>query len=361
MMHWREGVVARTGESWPGAVECRVSTAAGEVRALAYTALVGEPAIGDRVLLNVSAIERALGTGGYAFVVARPEANPTAPDSPGHIVKARYTPQQQIVLAVDEQDSPHHALLREADDLDGMPVVVTDLHSALPAIIAGARSQAPRLTIAYVMPDGGALPAAFSRTVAGLRSAGWLAATITVGQAFGGDHEAVTVHTGLLAARHVVGADLAIVIQGPGNVGTDTRWGFSGVSCAESLHAASVLGGMPCAALRVSGADARSRHRGISHHSLTAYGRALLAPATLPVTITGDRELDALIEVQLELLVQSARAPLTVARVAADGLMSALADTPVPLRTMRRGLAEDPASFLFAAAAGRWAAATARP
>jgi hypothetical protein len=41
--------------------------------------------------------------------------------------------------------------------------------------------------------------------------------------------------------------------------------------------------------------------------------------------------------------------------------MSALADTPVPLRTMGRGLADDPASFLFAAAAGRWAAATARP
>ena len=93
------------------------------------------------------------------------------------------------------------------------------------------------------MTDGGALPAAFSRAVAGLADAGWLAATLTVGQAFGGDHEAVTTHTGLLAARHVVGADVAVVAQGPGNVGTGTRWGYSGVACADALHAADVLGG----------------------------------------------------------------------------------------------------------------------
>ena len=51
-----------------------------------------------------------------------------------------------------------------------------------------------------MMTDGGALPAWFSRTVAGLRAAGWLTATITTGQSFGGDYEAVTVHSGLLTA-----------------------------------------------------------------------------------------------------------------------------------------------------------------
>ena len=95
-------------------------------------------------------------------------------------------------------------------------------------------------------------------------------------------------HTGLLAARHVVGADVAVVVQGPGNVGTGTRWGFSGVACAEVLHAADVLGGRGVASLRVSGADPRERHRGISHHSRTAYGRALLTPADVPVTALSD-------------------------------------------------------------------------
>src|SRR5262249_57442186 len=78
-----------------------------------------------------------------------------------------------------------------------------------------AAASSPR--VCYVMQDGGALPAWFSRTVAGLRAAGWLAATVTTGQSFGGDLEAVTVHTGLLAARHVAGADVAVVTQGPGH------------------------------------------------------------------------------------------------------------------------------------------------
>ena len=161
------------------------------MRALAYTAMVGAPRPGERVLLNASALLRGLGTGGLAFVVARPDDLPADPPSgPGHIVKARYTPMQQMLLAVDEQDSPHHAELAEADDLGGMPVVVADLHSAVPAVLAGIRAVYPGARVAYVMTDGGALPVAFSRAVAGLADAGWLAATVTVGQAFGGDHEA---------------------------------------------------------------------------------------------------------------------------------------------------------------------------
>ena len=128
---------------------------------------------------------------------------------------------------------------------------------------------------------------------------------MTVGQAFGGDHEAVTTHTGLLAARHVVRADVTVVAQGPGNVGTGTRWGYSGVACADALHAADVLGGRSVASLRVSGADRRERHRGVSHHSRTAYGRALLTPADLPVTTLADPELDALVRSQLDALVRT--------------------------------------------------------
>jgi hypothetical protein len=211
------------------------------------------------------------------------------------------------------------------------------------------------------MTDGGALPAAFSRTVAGLTDAGWLAATVTVGQAFGGDHEAVTTHTGLLAARHVVGADVAVVVQGPGNVGTGTRWGYSGVACADALHAADVLGGRSVASLRVSGADRRERHRGISHHSRTAYGRALLSPADLPLTTLPDAGLDALVRGQAADLVASARAVLTVVEVPPDGLAEALGSSPVALTTMGRGLDDDPAPFLAAAAAGAHAAASTDP
>src|SRR5699024_11799179 len=76
---------------------------------------------------------------------------------------------------------------------------------------------------------GAALPAPFSAAVAGLKEAGWLAGTISTGQSWGADFEAVTIHTGLLAARHVMGADIAVVAQGPGNLGTGTKYGYSGL------------------------------------------------------------------------------------------------------------------------------------
>ncbi|MGL4746012.1 MAG: DUF3866 family protein [Dermatophilaceae bacterium] len=385
MMQWRAGRVTRQVRTWAGAAELEVrldrvagpaSSGAGphqsanapagsltapgpdEVRALAYTAVTGVPEPGERVLLNVSALLRGLGTGGLTFVVARADlVPPDPPGGPGHIVKARYTPLQQMLLAVDEQDSPHHGRLETADDLGGLPVVVADLHSALPAVVAGIRMVRPAARVAYVMTDGGALPAAFSRAIAGLRDSGWLAACLTVGQAFGGDHEAVTVHTGLLAARHIVGADVAVVAQGPGNVGTGTRWGYSGVACADALHATHVLGGRGVASLRISGADQRERHHGISHHSRTAYGRALLSPADLPTTALPDADLDALVRRQLDALVQTATAPLTVVEVPARGILDGLADSPVPLSTMGRRVDVDPAPFLAAAAAGIHAAA----
>ena len=345
-------MVTAVGRQWPGAVELDVTASDGETcRALAYPALTGRPEPGDRVLLNTTALALGLGTGGYAFVVAIPGRLP--PDGlpgAGHLVKARYTPLQATVLGVDEQDSPHHDVLRDADDLGGMPVVVADLHSALPAILAGAQAPGPALRAAYIMLDGGALPAWFSRTCPALRDAGWLAGTVTVGQAFGGDLEAVTLHTGLLAARHVLAADLAVVAQGPGNLGTGTRWGFSGVACGEAVNAAAALNGRPVASLRVSEADPRPRHRGVSHHSLTAYGRVALARADVVVP-----ELPG--EFGAQLAAQAA--PLgqrhALVRVPLDGLDAALRACPVPLSTMGRGLDQDPAYFLAAAAAGRHA------
>ncbi len=366
-MQWRSGTVVEQVRAWPGAVEYAVSlddagpTPAGSgsaatVRALAYTAMVGTPQPGDRVLLNASALLKGLGTGGLAFVVAVPDRLPAdPPPAPGHIVKARYTPMQQMFLAVDEQDSEHHGVLATADDLAGLPVVVADLHSALPAVIAGVRADRPDTRVVYVMTDGGALPAVFSMAVAGLAAARWLAATVTVGQAFGGDHEAVSLHSGLLAARHVLGAEVAVVAQGPGNVGTGTRFGYSGIAVAEALHAAHVLGGRPIASLRVSEGDARERHRGISHHSLTAYGRALLGPATVPVPALGG-EIGATVAAQATDLLRTATAPLEAVTVDVTGLMEALAASPVGLRTMGRGLDADASAFLAAAAAGRYAA-----
>src|SRR4051812_26230806 len=158
-------------------VELVVETADGSLPATAFSSLVGVPHVGDRVLLNTGALDLGLGTGGFALVVAVPDRLPADADGPGHIVKARYTPLQVTVLAADEQGSPHHELLRDADELGGMPVVVADLHSALAPVIAGIRDLRRDARVVYVMSDGGALPLWLSRTVTALRDAGWLAAT----------------------------------------------------------------------------------------------------------------------------------------------------------------------------------------
>jgi Protein of unknown function (DUF3866) len=365
VIRWRRGTIGAIRREWSGAAELDVAIDGAHVRALAYTRLTGRPEPGDEVLLNTSALDLGLGTGGYALVVAIPDRLPPDPQGPGHLVKARYTPLQPTVLGVDEQGSQYHDVLREADDLGGIPVVIADLHSALPAVLAAyfaqrpapadaARDASPADRVVYVMPDGGAMPIWFSRTAARLRELGWLTATITVGQAFGGDLEAVTLHSGLLAARHVLDASMVVVAQGPGNLGTGTRWGFSGVAAGEAVNAVAVLGGRPVASLRISDADPRQRHRGVSHHSLTAYGRVALAAADVVVP-----ELPGDFGAQVIAAAEPLGARHNLVRVGVEGLREVLAACPVPLSTMGRGLDDDLAYFLAAAAAGRHAASLA--
>ena len=376
---WRDGVVSGIRAAWGpegrscaeldveiiGAPSGAHSLLPGQrVRAVAYEALTGVPAGGERVRLEVSALDRALGTGGHAMVSARLDVLPADPPREGHLVKARYMPDQVMVTGVDEQGTDHHGLLSQpigSLDLEGMPVVVADLHSSLPAVLAGLRSpggQEQQPHIVYIMTDGGALPLAYSRVVAALREAGWLAGTVTAGQAWGGDIEAVSIHNALLAARHVLHADATIVIQGPGNLGTETPWGFSGVACGDTVNAVAALGGRPVACLRVSQADARTRHRGVSHHSMTAYGRVALAGADVVVPDL-DGPLGAQVRREAEALCAPRRgaAQHRLVEVSSNGLLEALreaeAETGVRLSTMRRGLEEDAAAFIAAAAAGR--------
>ncbi|MDP3712864.1 MAG: DUF3866 family protein [Mycobacteriales bacterium] len=347
MIVWRRGTVAATGRSWPGAVELDVDVEgpapSGRLRALAYTDLVGTPAPGDAVLLNATALGLGLGTGGYALVIAVPDRLPPDREGPGHLVKARYTPLQTVVLGTDEQDSPAHALLTDDGPLPGTPVVVADLHSSLPAVVAGVLHDRPGTRVAYVMTDGGTLPLAFSRTVAALRPS--LCGTVTAGQAYGGDGEAVTVHSALLVAVRVLHAEVVVVTQGPGNLGTGTPWGFSGVAAGEAVNAAAAVGARPVATLRMSQADPRERHRGVSHHSLTAYGRVALSPADVVVPSSWAALVDP-----------TAFARHRVVTVDDDGLLDALRAGPVPLSSMGRGLDDDPVAFVAAAAAGRHAA-----
>ena len=110
MIQWRSAVIEEVRSRWAGAVEYAARLASGDtVRALGYSDILGDLPVGTRVLLNTTALERGLGTGGVAIIVAAPDHLPEPVDVPaldGHLVKARYTPGQTMVLGVDEQGSP---------------------------------------------------------------------------------------------------------------------------------------------------------------------------------------------------------------------------------------------------------------
>lgn len=224
--------------------------------------------VDDRITLNITAVELGLGTGGRHFVVPDPDYCQTAAD--GHIMKLRYTPWQFSVLAAEEAASPFHEGLIEATSLNGTPVIVAPLHSMLPGVILGFRNcldYTPK--VAYIMTDAAALPIALSGLVRDLKAKRLLDLTITTGQAFGGDLEAVSIPSALLTAYQAIKPDLIIVALGPGIVGTGTKLGFSGIEQSWVLDITNRLEGIPVAVPRVSFADLRDRHRGISHHSLT--------------------------------------------------------------------------------------------
>ncbi|WP_193078199.1 DUF3866 family protein [Brevibacterium aurantiacum] len=372
MIHWRRGTVTTIRSTRPGYTEVEADidqalpgTTITHIKAVAYTEAIGHPQVGDTVLLNVSALAKRLGTGGFGLVIALPDALPAdPPEGPGHLVKDRYSPLQTMVLGVDDQESEHHETLASEETLHDMPVLAADLHSALPAIIAGIRTVRPEARIAYVLSDGAALPASFSQAAAGLKDAGWLHGTISTGQSWGADLEAVTIHTGLLAAKHVLGADITIVAQGPGNLGTGTKYGYSGLVTGEHLNAAALLGGTPVGVLRMSNADARGRHFGVSHHSLTSLAEIARPGTTIPVpdfstlAEADRREMDTDPAVVAE--VAAAQLPMlhmhNQVDVSLEGLWSGLKSSPVALSTMGRKLPADAAAFLAAAAAGRLAA-----
>lgn len=329
--------------------------------ALLYPALTGPVAPGDRVWVNTAAGRRRLGTGGAHFVVAGPRAPAAA--CRGHILKLNYTPWQLPVLAVEEQASPYHAVLQGADSLDGLPVVALELHSQLAPAVAGVWSAwaaccAGRPRVVYVAVDGGALPVWFSRQAAALTRAGLLAGTITCGQTFGGGLEAVNVYSGLLAARHVLQADVAVVAMGPGQVGTATPFGFSGIWQGLAINAAHALGGRPVACLRLDFSDPRPRHCGLSHHTRTVLGRVALARARVAVPRMGRRT------ARLLRLLRRAGALAghdLVVVAGAAGALRLLRRLGVELRTMGRGPRQSPEFFLAAAAAGRAAVGALRP
>lgn len=347
MPRFASGIVSKILGKREGVIRALVAVGEEERHATAFTRVSGPIAEGDRVVLNVTGLDLGLGSGGEDFVLWNLENEEAGELSGGHILKLRYTPWQIDTMSTEAPESPHHSLLQDVESIDGMIVVACGLHSQLAAGAAVARSLRKDSRIVYVMTDGAALPMAHSNLVAELRASGILDATITCGHAFGGDYECVNVFSGLAAARWVCNADIAFVAMGPGVVGTGTRLGHTEMEQGQILSAVKALDGKGIAALRISFAEPRERHRVLSHHSATALKFA--APSTLAVPALEAQKFDQVME---RLRGDGLDRLHAISVVDAEKSFTVLEDFGLEPETMGRKVEDDPDFFRAAGAAG---------
>jgi hypothetical protein len=317
----RRGVVTAVVEEVADLIRLEVDG----VPCVAYPGLTGLVEVGDDVVVNVQARELGLGSGGFDVLYANLTRGLELAGAAGaHVTVLPYTPIQHAVRHVEE-DGPL------ADGLGGLPVVCCTLHSQVApacAALAGAR-------VAYVQIPGGALPVALSDTVRALRARGLVEHSLGVGPCFGGDLQAVSTVSALAWAA-AAGFQAVVCAVGPGIVGTGSRFGHGGLNAAHAANATAARDGSSILAVRVSHADPRERHQGVSHHT-----RAVLELCDERVAVAWPAGLEVpdgvgrIEEVDVEGW-----------REACDGL---------PLEHMGRGPEDDPWFFASAFAAGRLA------
>jgi hypothetical protein len=321
LLSLRRGSVTAVTERHEGLVRLEVDGRA----CVAYPRITGPVALGDEVVVNVQAVELALGSGGFDVLYANlTRGLDLKPDPGAHVMKLPYTPLQHAVLHVEEGTAA-------AETLAGMPVLCCSLHSQLAPACAGLGEG---VRVAYLQLPGGALPVSLSDTVRALRERGLVEVAVAVGACIDGDLACVSTASALAWAREA-GFAAAICSVGPGIVGTASPWGHGGLAAAEAVTTARLLGGRPVLAVRYSEGDARERHRGLSHHT-----RAVLA-------LVGDAEIGW----PEELPVPEGLEGNAVTRVDASGWREACAG--LPLSHMGRGPDEEPGFFAAAFAAGR--------
>jgi len=278
------------------------------IACVAYPRLTGVVEVGDDVLVNEQARLLELGSGGFDVLYANLTRGLGLPAEKGaHVIALPYTPGQLAIRRGEEGGEL-------ASSLDRRPVVLCTLHSQVAPVCAALAD----VRVAYVQVAGGALPVSLSDTVPELKRRELVGVAIAVAPCLDGDVDCVTNAAAFAwAAAHDYAAIVCAV--GPGIVGTGSRYGHGALALADAANTATALGGLPVLAVRMSEADPRERHLGVSHHAESV------------------REL--------------ARVPLTVAS-ARDGEGWEEACAGLPLSHMGRGPGEDAAFFEAAYAAG---------
>ncbi len=265
-------------------------------------------------------------------------------------MKLRYTPFQIKCFAVEEQESIYHDKIKSFKSLDNDIVLVGSLHSMLAPVASMIKWLRPNTSINYIMTDSGALPIDFSFTVKSLKEKGIIDNTITIGHAFGGDFECINIYTGLITAKEVIKSDITIVCMGPGIVGTGTKYGFSGIEQGYILNAVSILKGSGFAIPRISFSDKRDRHRGISHHTITALSETTLSRCNVVLPILTKNK-NSFIETQLDQT--EIRNKHNIIYEDGANIINALNHFKLNVTTMGRGYNDDTDYFISLGAVGK--------
>lgn len=319
-------------------------------KALSYPGLTGTALPGHRVVLNTTAVRLGLGSGGYHFVTANYAAPHLFFAPGGHIIKLRYTPLQLKVQAFEETldcDDPSGLAWKQYRGLKNVPVVIGELHSMVAPFVLALKKINPACKIAYIMSDSAALPLYLSNAVERLRNEQLLEGVVTCGHAFGGDLETINVYTALIAARESFSADVILLVPGPGVVGTSTRYGYSGIDQGEHIDRVRKFLGLPVVIPRISFAEKRKRHYGLSHHTQTALGEIAGKSAYLPLPrLSGDKML--LLCRQLQTSRLSIKHKIVI--ISRFPKFDRQARQIYNLQSMGRGLPADPAFFAAVAA-----------
>jgi hypothetical protein len=298
--------------------------------------LLGPVHEGDEVVVNAAALDLGLGSGGFDVVhVNLTRGLGGGVEGDAHVMKLNYTSLQHPVEPVESRfRAPETRSIPPTSltDRNG-PVGVLPLHGHLaPAAWAAAQAR-PGVRVGYVQTGGGALPGSMSRDVAELRERGLLCGHITASPSYGGEYEALSTVGALDAAAGALAWDAILVGPGPGIIGSDTEFGHGGLAALDSAHAALSLRLPTIVSPRLSSADPRERHSGLSHHTATVLD-LLLAPVTVAVPAGADLDLGA----------------HRAASVAVDP--DAYAASGLPTTTMGRSIEEDRLFFEAPLAAG---------
>lgn len=325
--------------------------------AICDTTLLGAAQAGDEVIVNVEALDLGLGSGGFDVMhvnLTRGLAGEGAPAA--NVMKLNYTSLQHTIAPVADE----HLQVPLA-----APVAVLALHGQLAAVAWAYQRARPGARLGYVQTEGGALAGSHSRTVQMLRERSLLAGHVTAGAAYGGELESVSTAGAIHHGLTELGWEAAVCGPGPGMVGSSSRLGHGGMAALDSAHVALALGCPTLLVARMSSADARPRHRGISHHTMTVLD-LLLEPVTVALPAGMRSPVGAELRASLGAAFGKARKtspslPEEIerpARITRHDWRRAAVDLPaylasgLPAQTMGRNIAEDPLFFAAALAGG---------